>query len=73
MLRKQYQLDIGEATLTISETRDKYHVALTIAGLSPEPVTLQLNYQEFSAICDTRFRLELEEGVTQPPNLAIAA
>jgi hypothetical protein len=73
MLRKQYQLDSGAATITISETRDKHHVCLTVAGLSPEPVTLQLNYQEFSALCETRFRLELEERTPEPPNLAIAA
>ena len=73
MLRKQYQLDIGEATLTLSETRDKYQVSLTIAGLSPEPVTLHLNHQEFSALCDTRFRLELAEMAPPPPNLALAA
>ena len=73
MLRKQYQLDIGAATLTISETPDHHHVSLTIAGLSPEPLTLQLNYQEFSAICDTRFRLELEDTSSPSPSLAIVA
>jgi hypothetical protein len=73
MLRKQYQLDIGAATLTIGETRDKYHVCLTISGLSPEPVAVNLNYEAFNALCDTRFRLALEAGGPQPPNLALAA
>lgn len=73
MLRKQYQLDVGAATLTIGETRDKSHVCLTIAGLTPEPMALDLDYQQFSALCDTRFRLKLEEMAPQPLNLALAA
>lgn len=72
MLRKQYQLDVGEATLTISETPDFHHVCLTLAGLSPEPVSLHLDYHQFSALCETRFRLTLEELKPTPP-LALAA
>lgn len=73
MLRKQYQLDIGAATLTISETRDHHYVSLTIAGLSPEPVAVNLNYQQFTAICETRYHLDLEDTAPPLPNLAIVA
>lgn len=73
MLRKQYQLDIGAATLTISETPDHHHVALTIVGLSPEPVSLDLDYQQFSALCETRYRLNLQDMSSPSPNLAIVA
>ena len=73
MLRKQYQLDVGEATLTISETRDNQHVCLTITGLSPEPVAVNLDYQAFSALCETRYRLTLNDTTSPSPTLAIAA
>ena len=74
MLRKQFQLDADTAVITLSETIDNRHIAVTVQGAAPEPVVFQLDYQGFQDLCGLIYRLDvLDDQKLDKPNLAIAA